>query len=94
MIDRIPVESIKAPTDKTYAFFYIVAPLIGPSLQKWKNILTPLNGGCGGPGLGFLNPSFASKASGVVPSKTNADRDLRGRTFQWHLSGQSNIPMV
>ena len=34
MIDRIPVESIKAPKDKTYAFFYIVAPLIGPLLRK------------------------------------------------------------
>lgn len=94
MIDRIPVESIKVPKDKTYAFFYIVAPLIGPLLQKWENILTPLNGGCGGQRVGVLNPSFASKASGVVLSKTKADRGLRGGTFQWHLSDQSSIPMV
>lgn len=93
MTDRIPVESIKVPKNKTYAFFYIVVPLIGPLLQKWENILTPLNGGCGGQRVGVLNPSFASKASGVVPSKTKAkgslepfsDTYLAKVTFLWFI---------
>lgn len=64
MIDRIPVECIKVPKDKTYAFFYIVAPLIGPLLQKWENILTPLMVAVVVRGLEFSTPVLLPKPQG------------------------------